>query len=186
MTPSMSSPTGTTTTKPPASGPVSQLRGLPTFHHHHFFESSTSSFYTPSSLGPSPLARHLHYLDISNNFLDGALSDSLFNSYDLRILTLANSEIAGHVPNLAVQLHNLQLLNTYAAFSEITHFSSRGRRGARDGRRREGTRTSLMGEAPPKKEKRKRKRKMNAGPIHQICEIEVGPNCQINPTQIRI
>ncbi|KAJ6828976.1 putative LRR receptor-like serine/threonine-protein kinase [Iris pallida] len=62
------------------------------------------------------LLEHLRHLDLSDNFLNGTLPASLFNASsspppELRLLSLANNEISGEIPDAFGNATGLRLLN---------------------------------------------------------------------------
>lgn len=64
-----------------------------------------------SIAGDLGLLDHLRDLDLSSNFLNGTLPMMLFNSSELRILSLGNNEISGELSELFGKLQCLQVLN---------------------------------------------------------------------------
>ncbi|KAF7840778.1 receptor protein kinase-like protein [Senna tora] len=58
------------------------------------------------------MIQHLKILDLSNNFLNGSLPNSIFsNSSELQVLSLANNVISGEIPESIGESKSLQLLN---------------------------------------------------------------------------
>ncbi|KAL2324229.1 hypothetical protein Fmac_023287 [Flemingia macrophylla] len=57
------------------------------------------------------MIEHLHQIDLSNNFLNGSLPYTIFNSSQLQVLSLSNNVISGELPELVGNLTNLKLLN---------------------------------------------------------------------------
>lgn len=58
------------------------------------------------------MIQYLRHLDLSNNFLNGSLPNSLFNNTSqLQVLSLSNNVISGKLPQLIGQLKTLQKLN---------------------------------------------------------------------------
>ncbi|CAN0846331.1 Receptor protein kinase-like protein At4g34220 [Linum grandiflorum] len=57
------------------------------------------------------LIQHLKHLDLSNNFLNGSLPDSLFNSTEMQVLSLSGNEISGELPESIGEMKGLQVLN---------------------------------------------------------------------------
>jgi len=57
------------------------------------------------------LIQNLHHIDLSDNFLNGSLPNSIFNSSQLQFLSLSNNKISGKLPELIGLSTNLQSLN---------------------------------------------------------------------------
>nr|KYP75327.1 Receptor protein kinase-like protein At4g34220 family [Cajanus cajan] len=57
------------------------------------------------------MIQHLRQIDLSNNFLNGSLPNTIFNSSQLQVLSLSNNVISGELPELVGNLTNLKLLN---------------------------------------------------------------------------
>ncbi|KAK3195886.1 hypothetical protein Dsin_027196 [Dipteronia sinensis] len=55
--------------------------------------------------------QHLRHLDLSNNFFNGSLPVSIFNSTELQVLSLSNNVISGQLPELIGEMKTLQVLN---------------------------------------------------------------------------
>ncbi|KAG5009940.1 hypothetical protein JHK87_018455 [Glycine soja] len=46
------------------------------------------------------LIQYLRHIDLSNNFLNGYLPNTIFNSSELHVLSLSNNVISGELPQL--------------------------------------------------------------------------------------
>jgi len=58
------------------------------------------------------MIEHLRHLDLSNNFFNGSLPNSIFNASELQVLSLSSNVISGELPaELIGGLRSLQLLN---------------------------------------------------------------------------
>ncbi|KAG4988893.1 hypothetical protein JHK85_031876 [Glycine max] len=57
------------------------------------------------------LIQYLRHIDLSNNFLNGYLPNTIFNSSELHVLSLSNNVISGELPQLIGKMTNLKLLN---------------------------------------------------------------------------
>lgn len=58
------------------------------------------------------MIEHLRHLDLSNNFFNGSLPNSIFNASELQVLSLSSNVISGELPaELIGGLTSLQLLN---------------------------------------------------------------------------
>ncbi|VVB10405.1 unnamed protein product [Arabis nemorensis] len=57
---------------------------------------------------------HLRILDLSSNFFNGSLPDSVFNATELRVISLGSNNLSGDLPKSINSVINLQLLNLSA------------------------------------------------------------------------
>ncbi|XP_058768731.1 receptor-like protein EIX1 [Vicia villosa] len=93
--------------------PFPELLSL--FLSNNMFTGSLSSFCTSS-------AQYLIYLDLSNNFLNGELSDCWWNFQSLIVLNLARNNLSGKLPDSFGALQQIEslYLNNNNFFGEIT------------------------------------------------------------------
>ncbi|GMI83684.1 RECEPTOR DEAD KINASE1 [Hibiscus trionum] len=55
--------------------------------------------------------QHLRHLDLSNNFFNGTLPSSIFNTTELQVLSLSGNVISGELPESISGMTSLQILN---------------------------------------------------------------------------